>query len=197
MKIARSLYEAELNIWWLKNHPEDLRNFLDYSRIQRKQLYDAMNEDQRMAMPQKQRNQIMADYKAVLPRFATKSNSNRPRGEWCKESIYKRAKEYEHYGQQQMEAEGLKGNTVSRYNTFYRYTSSMVHLDSGGVLAFLDYDKKADMAPSWEHLDDALVATASVLRCVSYFDEMGKFGMQERLRRGPFEDYVAACKGLI
>ena len=39
MKIARSLYEAELNILWLKNHPEDLADFLDYHLIQQKRKH--------------------------------------------------------------------------------------------------------------------------------------------------------------
>jgi len=33
MKIARSIYETELNILRLKNHPEDLADFLDYNVI--------------------------------------------------------------------------------------------------------------------------------------------------------------------
>jgi Family of unknown function (DUF5677) len=38
MKIARSIYETELNIIWLKSHPEDIQDFLDYHIIQHKQL---------------------------------------------------------------------------------------------------------------------------------------------------------------
>jgi hypothetical protein len=60
----------------------------------------------------------------------------------------------------------------------------------------LDEDMNAIMAPSWEHLDDALVAASSVLRFVSYYDEMAQLGMQERIRSGPNEAYVAACKSL-
>jgi hypothetical protein len=40
MKIARSIYEAELNILWLKDHPEEIRDFVDYNVIQQKQLFD-------------------------------------------------------------------------------------------------------------------------------------------------------------
>jgi hypothetical protein len=72
----------------------------------------------------------------------------------------------------------------------------MHHLDVSGVLASIDQDMNAILAPSWEHLDDALVAASSVLRCVAYYDEMAQLGMQERLRSGPMEDYVAACKAL-
>ena len=89
-----------------------------------------------------------------------------------------------------MESQRSHGSTV------YRQASSMHHLDVSGVLASIDQDMNAILAPSWEHLDDALVAASSVLRCVAYYDEMAQLGMQERLRSGPMEDYVAACKAL-
>ena len=54
----------------------------------------------------------------------------------------------------------------------------------------------AIMGPSWEHLDDALLAAASVLRCVSLYNGMAGLGMQERIRNGPNEAYTAACKAL-
>ena len=73
----------------------------------------------------------------------------------------------------------------------------MHHMDISGVIASLDEDMNATMAPSWEHLDDVLVAASSVLRCVSYYDEMAQLGMQERIRSGPNEAYVAACKSLL
>jgi len=94
-----------------------------------------------------------------------------------------------------MEADCLKDNDISLYKTFYRHASSMYHMDIVGVIASLD-EANVVSAPSREHLDDALVATASVLRCVSLYDEMAGFGMQERIRSGPNEAYVAACKAL-
>ena len=49
MKIARSIYGTELNVLWLKNHPEDIEDFLDYSITQRQQLYEVMDEEQQKA----------------------------------------------------------------------------------------------------------------------------------------------------
>ena len=93
-----------------------------------------------------------------------------------------------------MEADGLKDNRISLYKTFYRHASSMHHMDIAGVIASLDEEMNAIVGPSWEYLDDALVAAASVLRCVSLYDEMAGLGMQERIRNGPNEAYVAACR---
>jgi len=196
MKIVRSIYETELNVLWLKNHPEDLQDFLDYNLIQQKQLYDAMDQQQQLAVPKERYDQMMADYNRVLPRFLKDVKRQIPRSEWCRVSIYERAKEAERQWADQMAADGLKYNGMSLYKTFYRRASSMHHMDISGVIASLDEDMNAVMAPSWEHLDDALVAAGSVLRCVSYFDEMAQLGMQERIHTGPNDDYVTACKAL-
>jgi hypothetical protein len=59
----------------------------------------------------------------------------------------------------------------------------MHHVDIGGIGSHVDKDMHAHMAPSWQYLDDAVVATGSVLRCV-------------RLDNGPNEDYAAALKNL-
>lgn len=68
VKIARSIYEIELNVLWLKNHPEDLADFLDYSIIQQKQLYDEMTEEQQNAIPKERYEEMIADYNRVQPR---------------------------------------------------------------------------------------------------------------------------------
>lgn len=194
MKIARSIYETELNILWLKNHPEDLTDFLDYNIIQQKQLYDEMSEEQQNAVPKERCDAMMADYHRVLPRFTSGRDTTRPRNEWCRVSIYDRAKEAEQLWREQMAAEGIKDNGISLYKTFYRHASSMHHMDIGGVIASLDEDMNAIMAPSWEHLEDALVAARSVLTCVSMYDEMAGLGMGERIRSGPNDAYVLAVR---
>lgn len=196
MKIARSLYETELNVLWLKNHPEDCEDFLEYHFIQQKQLCDQMTEEQQKAVPKERYDQMIADYIRVLPRFLKDVKKQIPRSEWCKVSLYERAKTAEQQWKEQMDTGGVKDNGISLYNTFYRHASSMHHMDIAGVLASVDEDMNTIMAPSWEHLDNALVAASSVLRCVSYYDEMAHLGMQERIRSGPNEAYVVACKAL-
>jgi hypothetical protein len=59
MKIVRSIYETELNVLWLKNHPEDLADFLDYNIIQQKQLYEEMSEEQQKAVPKERYEEMM------------------------------------------------------------------------------------------------------------------------------------------
>lgn len=181
LKLSRSIYEAEVNIIWLKRHPEDLRDFLDYHFVKQKELYDAMDEEQQLRFSQEQREQIMADYSAVLPRFVSRKDKTRPRNEWCRESFYKRAKEA---GQEPL------------YRAFYRPTSSMIHGDIAGLIAQLDDDSSVDTPPSFKGLDDALVnGHGSLVRCLSYFDEIAQFGFKDRLAE-LHSDYAAAVKSL-
>ena len=135
LKLARSLFEIELNILWLKNHPEDLADFLDYNIIQQKQLYDMLSEDQKQQVPKERYEQMMQDYNRLLPRFATGRDKTRARNEWCRESLFDRAKE-------------AGPDYLNLYRSFYRQASSLHHLDIGGIVSHLDDRVNAHMAPS-------------------------------------------------
>jgi hypothetical protein len=181
MKLARSLFEIELNIVRLKAHPEELEDFLGYHFVRQKQLYDVFSDEQKKRVPQERYDRMMRDYDSVLGRFATGRDKTRPRDEWCRESLYCRAKE-------------AGPEYLDLYRMFYRQASSMHHLDFGGIAAHSDANMQADMAPSWACLDDALVATGCALRCINHYDEIANLGFKERIEIGPGADYVAACK---
>jgi hypothetical protein len=183
LKLARSLFEIELNIVRLKTHPEEVRDFLDYHHIQQKQYYDLFSDEQKSRVPQERYDQMMSAYHSVLERFATGRDKTRPRNEWCRDSLYERAKE-------------AGPEYLDLYKSFYRRASSMHHLDFAGIAAQSDADRLADMAPSWACLDDALVATGCVLRSIKLYDEMANLGFAERIEAGPLADYAAACENL-
>jgi hypothetical protein len=178
-----ALLTLELNILRLKAHPEELDDFLNFNFIQQKLLYDTFDDEQKQQVPKEQYDRMMDDYNKVLKDFLHDKKNQIPRNEWCRESLYARAKEA-----------GPK--YLFLYRTFYRQASSMHHMDVGGVISTIDSEMHAHMAPSWEHVEDALVASGSVLRCIGYFDETGHLGLKDRLENGPNEAYVAACKAL-
>jgi hypothetical protein len=184
MKIARSLFEIELNILRLKAKPEEISDFVDYNFIQQKQLYDLMDETQKAQVPKEQYDELMKKYNEVLPRFAGKRDKNTLRNEWCRDSIYARATQA---GPEYLEL----------YRTFYRQASSMHHLDIAGVISCSDADLYADVAPSWALLDDALVATGCFIRSIGYYDEMASLGLKERLENEVNQDYEAAVRSLL
>lgn len=62
LKIARSLFEIELNILRLKAHPEELDDFLNFKFIQQKLLYDTFDDEQKQQVPKEQYDRMMDDY---------------------------------------------------------------------------------------------------------------------------------------
>ena len=83
------------------------------------------------------------------------------------------------------------------YRTFYRQASSMHHMDVDGVISTIDSEMYAIMAPSWEHIEDALVTgSGSVLRIIEHFDEMANLDLKARLYSGPNKEYTKACQTL-
>ena len=181
MKLARSLFEIEMNIIRLKYHPDEIENFMGYHFIQQKQLYDLFSNEQKSHVSKKRYDEMMSAYTAVLPRFLTKRDKARPRLEWCGISLYERAKE-------------AGPDYLDLYRMFYRQASSIHHLDFSGLAAHSDGNMLADMAPSWAFLHDALVATGCALRAINLYDEIANLGFKDRIESGPMADYIAACK---
>lgn len=182
MKLARSIYETEINISWLKRHPEDVNDFIDYLIVRQKRTYDLMTKEQQQQVPKESYDRMMTKYAEVLPRFATGRDKSRPRNEWCRVKIYERATE---------------AGLLDLHRTFYSWASSMHHGDIGGLSSQADSEGKADVAPSCSWLEDALVSGfGSLLRCLGHFDEIAQLGFRERLENGPNEDYAVALKGL-
>lgn len=145
-------------------------------------MYDEMDEEQQKQVSKESYERMITKYTEVLPRFAKPSGKTRPRNEWCRLPIYERAKEAELLG---------------LHRTFYRWASSMHHGDIGGLISQADSEMKADVAPSWSWLKDALVSGfGSLVRCLGHFDEIAQLGFKERLENGPNEDYAVALKGL-
>lgn len=193
-KLARGIYESAVNICWLKEHPEEFEDFVDYNIIQWKQLYDGMSQEQRDALSQEHVDTMLADYERVLPRFASSRDKSRPRNEWCRESFWKRAKTAEALWEEQWRANGLEGSGVSLYDSFYRHASSVHHMDIGGVIASFDEELTSIIAPSWEYIEDALLtATGSVIWCISMYCELANLDMADRISRGPASAFVMAC----
>lgn len=113
-------------------------------------------------MPKEIAAEILADYTSSLPRFV-KPGKTKPRDEWCRVSLRARAAKHE----------GL----LRLHLTYYPIVSSIHHGDIQGLIAQFDTEGKMDMAPSWSHLDAALVGgLGSFLRCLKYFDEITSLG---------------------
>lgn len=180
MKLARSLFEIEVNLAWFQLHPDEIEDFTEYHHVQQKRYYDMFTDEQKTAFPKERYDHMMAAYNAALPRFAVKGNPTLPRNEWCRVSIYKRAKET---------------GRLELYKISYGQASSIHHLDFSGIAASAGDDFLADMAPSSKHLDTALICgIGSWQRSLVIYDELGNLGFKERLENDTGAAYVEACK---
>ena len=183
MKLARSIFEIELNISWLKKYPADIDDYLEYAIIQQKQLYDELDPEQQRQVPPERVAQMMKEYTEALDRFGTGRDKSRPRNEWCRVSLYERAKEV---------------GRLDLYRTFYREASSLHHGDIGGLIGQVDAKTmEVELAPSWNWLETALVSgIGCFIRCLNEFDEIAALNFKDRLENGPNEDYVKALQAL-
>jgi Family of unknown function (DUF5677) len=179
MKIVPSMFETECNIHYLKNDPDAVSDYIDFNIIERKTLYDLMDDEQKRNQDPADVASMLAEYNAVVPRF---TKNGRIRHEWCEKTLYQRA-----------EAAGIK----DLYATIYRWTCSMHHADFSSII--YSHSAEADdlnVAPSPAWLDQALVnAHGSFLRSLQHYIDMTNASfaseMQELVTR-----YKEACKSI-
>lgn len=191
MRIARSIFETSVNIIWLKDNPDALQDYLDYHVIQREKLYDQLTPKDQAAVSKEDREEMMNEYNQAAPRFKKKNGDIQ--NQWCKQSIRHRAEHAEQYWKNRMAEEGIPHNGISLYGTFYAVASSMHHMDIAGLNAATDEEMFTNIAPTWEHLDEALVSTVEVLKCLSLYNDWANLKIS---LDGPNEAYAQAIKAL-
>jgi hypothetical protein len=108
----------------------DMLNRPVEGHLLQKLLYDTLDEKQKQEVTPEQYQRIMDDYNRVLPDFLNDRKNQILRNEWCKESLYKRAKE-------------AGPEMLFLYRTFYRHASSMHHMDVGGVISTIESEMHA------------------------------------------------------
>ena len=162
MKIARSMYEAALTTAYLKKHPDQVEDFLDYRPILIKQHLKYLIEDQDHAnkIPCTRRAEIESEYRRVLPRFQNKKG--RTRTSWCRKNIYEMADEL-----------GAK----DLYRSFYNIASSLHH---GDVSSLVTQNEQTPL--SW--IREALwMGHVCVVTTLTDYNQIAGHGMNEQLDR--------------
>ena len=179
MKIVRSMFEAECNIHYLTKNPDAVNDYVDFNVIERKNLYDLMDDKQKSRLDPADVASMLAEYDAVAPRF---TKIGKLRREWCEKTLYQRA-----------EAVGLK----ELYVTIYRWMCSMHHADFSSIV--YSHDASADdlhMAPSHAWLDQALVnAHGSLLRALHHYVDMINVSLESEMQELATE-YKEACRSI-
>ncbi len=174
MKIARGMFEASVTLGYLRLHPLDVDNYIDFHAVIQKRLFDQMKQspDQLKRYSQDVVREIEAAFARVAPKFRTKSGGLR--SNWANRSFREMAKEV---GKEEL------------YEKFYRFASSMHHSDMSGMVAqtltteaedVLD----VDIAPSDKWLRESLIiGHGSVVGVLNDYNEITKAGLDEVVER--------------
>jgi hypothetical protein len=176
MKIARGMFEAAVTISYLQNHPSELQDYLDYHWVNRRKWVEYIKRTCPEVLETRAAEvaQIMEEYAKVENKF--KDKRGRHRESWCTKSIAERAKEA-----------GMSDN----YQTFYRWASSMEHVDIGGITAQVD-GNDVDVAPSLAWVDIALVTGHSAaIHCLVVLNGVASLGMEAEIQKAMDEFQTA------
>jgi hypothetical protein len=171
MKIARGMFETSVTLGYLRVHPEQVDDYLDYHCVIQKQRLDFMKEHEPVRLkqlPAELLQRIETDFARVAPRF--KNRKGKLRTSWSKASIREMARDV---GKEKL------------YLTFYRFASSIHHGDVGGAFAqtaSLTEDDVLDVeiVPSDAWLREALIiAQGAVVSVLGDYNEITKAGIDE------------------
>ena len=169
MKIARSMYEAAITTAYLKKHPCQVEDFLDYHHILNKRNLEYLIENSQDAnnISGTRRDEIDAEYQRVLPRFQYKGG--RPRTSWCRKSIYGMADEV---GEKYL------------YHTFYKTASGLHHGDVRSLTTQNEQTLDVNMAPSLSWISEAFVmGHFTVVLTLTNYNQIAGHGMNEQMDR--------------
>lgn len=169
MKIVRSMFEGAVNAGYLKRHPEQLQDYLDYTWIRQKKRLDYMKKyapDPLQYISLEKIAETERKFKSVVNRFTNRRG--KLRGSWTKVPLGQRAEEV---GMGQL------------YLTFYDWVSSMQHLDIGGLSLQAEAGTLAvDVAPSYNWIKEALVVGhGSAVQVLSHYNEIAQLGMDKEM----------------
>lgn len=144
MKLARSMFESTVMVEYLRTHPHEVKDYLDYGHVQSWKRYQQLKADgaEKGLKPEVIKS-IEKDYARVKTRF---TKNGRVRGHWHKKPIAQMAEDI-----------GMK----AQYDLPYSYASSLHHSNFEGLTAqFLISEDGASMQqpPSLRFLKEALSA---------------------------------------
>lgn len=145
LKIVRSMFEAAVTVAYLRNHPGELDDYLDFHFLVAKKRLTYMEKYAPMALAQMSPQAVSdanAGFAKVRPRYVDKKN--RVRARWSKKPFSAICAEL---GLEQL------------YLAFYDLTSHIIHADISGAISQGDREPgvlDVEIAPSELHIEMAL-----------------------------------------
>jgi hypothetical protein len=169
VRIARGMFEAAVNAAYLKLHPAEVEDYIDFLRIRQKKLYDysqRYSPSDLLRIPAETIAEMKAEFAKVAHRF--QDSRGKLRNSWCRKDLRARAEEV---------------RLGEFYPTFYAHASGIHHGDIGGLLAQSARDAlRVEVAPSFEAMKEALIMGHwAVLNILHSFNEVAGLKLDEEL----------------
>ena len=150
VRVGRGMFEFLVTLKYLVLNPSELRDFLDFdavTRYKRLQFYKAHYQKLYDTFPQSKKTDVEHAFDQVRQRFTGKNSKLRDK--WSKHSIAEMARR-----------SGLR----AMYDVFYRYASTLHHVDPMGMGMLIDGDVlEVRAAPTTAHVGIALGISDYVL----------------------------------
>jgi hypothetical protein len=180
IKIARSMFEADVTVQYLAKHPDKLDDYLDFHHITTKKTFDYLDKNTPeivKALPASRRTEIEQEFARVVARFTTKRGV---RSSWSDKSVAQMAAEV-----------GL----AEQYETFYSWACAIHHANVSGLSTQTDDSGDVEVAPSLGWVDLALISGhRAALSLLTTFNSVAALGMDKQLEDA-HQDFEKAWTG--
>jgi hypothetical protein len=178
MRITRSMFETLVNAKWIKLHPTEAQDYVDFTWVRKWETYEYFRQyapQDIPAVPEDKVNELMAQVARVRPRFENRNGQLRKT--WCSTPF-----------RTCCEAVGLG----QYYPTFYAQASDLQHGNIQALVAQAEDELTIKPAPSLGSLDVALrIGHLSVLGVFDVFNDIAALGFEADLRAA-MEDFNKA-----
>jgi len=143
VKVARGMFETLVTLKYLILTPSELRDFLEFDAVvrwKRLNFYKDHHPETYKRFPESKVAEVNRAFRRSRKRFAGRSGTLRDR--WCRHSIAEMAR---------------RTGMSELYELFYRYASSLHHVNPMGLGMLIDGDTfDVQPAPSMAHIGIAL-----------------------------------------
>jgi hypothetical protein len=169
VRVARSMFEGAVTARYLQLHPDRVQEYLDFYWVQKKRFYDYLVRNDPAAagkIPAEVVDEFTKEFRAVRHRF--ENRKKKLREGWGRTPL-----------SQMAEAVGMG----ELYDTFYRWASSIHHVDITGLLAHSDGQSlDVNVSPTLDCAREALImGHNATITCLAVLNDEAKLGFDSRL----------------
>jgi hypothetical protein len=169
MRITRSMFETMVNAKYIKLHPEEVEDYLDFHLVRKMETYEYFKKyapGELADIPEEKVRGLMVEFEAIKGRFMNKNGQLRKT--WCRTGFRTCA-----------EAVGL----AEYYPTFYAEASDFEHGNIQAVIGQTEESLVIAAAPSLGSMNKALeIGHLSVIGILGVLNDVATLGFDEDMK---------------